>query len=178
MQGIVSVQAFEEDVAEGDGVVVAGEAEVAAGQVLARMGAVVQKLFHAGHVAVEDDKAVEFDADFRAAHGDFLEVPLADGPLVTAVGGDQAIDRAVGLAGVNGVAGGLFVLVVEDLEFAHAGVGGIAVTGVADGLTVVAALGEPELEPHHEVAAAGIDSNAERCGIKPNAFREIRVIAV
>lgn len=85
------IEALEPEVAEGHGVVVAGEAEVAAGQVLARVGAIVQRLFHAGHVAVEDDETVQFDPD----------------------------------------------------------------------------LGELELEPHHEVATAETDSNAERCGILP-----------
>lgn len=81
------VQASKPDVAEGDGIVVTGEAEVTFRPVPDRMGAVVRKLFCPGHVAVEDDQADKHEADFQAVHGDVVEGPPANGAVVAAVGG-------------------------------------------------------------------------------------------
>ena len=56
------------------------------------------------------------------------------------------------LARVNLLACGLFVIVVEDLEFAHAVIGSIAVAGVADGQAVVAAGRQLDFHAGYEVA--------------------------
>ena len=69
-------------------------------------------------VGVEDHGAVELDLDLRALDRHLLEVPLADGPEVAALGGDHAVGRAVGLPRVE--LGVLRGRVVEDLELAHA----------------------------------------------------------
>ena len=114
-------------------------------------GFVGHELGDLAQVAVEDERAVQLDLDLRAVDGDFLEVPFADGALIAARGGDHAVGRAVGLARVNLLAGGLFVVVVEDLDFAHADVGGVAVAGIADGQAVVAARRQLEFEPGDEV---------------------------
>jgi len=54
---------FDPDVAEGDGIVVAGEPEVTFGQGLAGVGCVGHELGDGADVGIEDDGAVEFDAD-------------------------------------------------------------------------------------------------------------------
>src|SRR5262249_37296826 len=83
-------------------------------------------------------------------HRHLLEVPFADGPQVAAMGGDDAVDRAVVLARIELLV--LFGGVIQDLHFAHAHVGRVAVAGVADGQAVVSAGREPVFDTGHEVA--------------------------
>src|SRR5262249_50983141 len=127
-----------------------GEAEVARGAALARVRRVGHELLDVGEVRIEDHRAVELDLDLRALDGDLLEVPLAHRPEVAALRGDHAIGRAVRLARVDPP---LIppVAVVEDLELAHAQVGGVAVARISDRQAVVAARRQLELDPRGEV---------------------------
>jgi hypothetical protein len=55
-----TLRLLDRDLAEGDGIVVACETEVA------RVGGVRHEVLRGGQVGVEDDGAVEFDLDLRA----------------------------------------------------------------------------------------------------------------
>src|SRR5262245_60048281 len=115
----------------------AGEAEEARGPVLAGVRVIAHVVGDLAQVGVEYDGAVELDFDLRAADGDLLEVPLADGTLIAAVRGDHAVGGAVVLAGIE--LGVFRRRVVENLQLAHADVGRVAAAaGKANGETVVA----------------------------------------
>src|SRR5262249_7058839 len=92
-----------------------------------------------------------------AVDGDLLEIPVADGPLEAAMGGNHAVCRAVILAWVE--VGVLLGRIIEDLELAHADVGGVAIAGVADGQAVVAAGRQLYFQTGHEIAVLvlGVD---------------------
>jgi hypothetical protein len=79
LAGWRSVEGFDPDVTEGDGVVMAGEAEVAGGAVFARVGIVAHERGDFAEVGVEDGGAVQFHFDGGSFDGDLLEVPLAGG---------------------------------------------------------------------------------------------------
>lgn len=134
-----ALRGLEENIAELDLVVVTGETEKAGWAVLARVGFAGEhrRQIDGGEIGIEDDRAVELDADAGADDGNFLKIPFTDGELIAAGGGHHAVGRAVGLAGIDG-AFGLLVVVVENLEFAHADVGGVAGAGIAQGETIVA----------------------------------------
>src|SRR3954467_11384647 len=72
--------------------------------------------------------------------------------LVPASGGNHAIGRAVRLARVDFFAGGFFVIVVQHLAFAHAVVGGVAASGVADGKAIIAPGRQLEFHTGDEIA--------------------------
>src|SRR4051794_2891825 len=67
-----SIQRLDRDVAEGHGVVVPGEAEVARGPVLARVGLPAHELGHLADVGVADHRAVQLDLDPRPLDRDLL----------------------------------------------------------------------------------------------------------
>ena len=143
----------------------AGKAEVTAGPVFARVRVAGEVFMDLAEVAVENGCAIQVDFHGGAFDGDLFIIPLADGVLISALRGDHAVSGAVGLAGVDFVAGGFFVIVIEHLAFAHADVSGIAVTGVANGEAVIAAGGQLEFEASDEIAVnVGIINGAAFAG--------------
>ena len=95
-----------------------------------------------------------------AFHGDFLSVPFAGFLEEPALGGDHAVGAAVVLRRMKL---GIFLCgVVEHLQFAHAHVGGVALAGVPNSETIVAAFGQLDLQAHDKIVVAvlGVDGAA------------------
>src|SRR5262249_1505011 len=91
----------------------------------------------------------EFHIDGRALNGHLLEVPFADGPQIVAVGRDHAVGRAVVLPRIQ--AGVSWRRVVQYLDLAHAEVGGVAVSRVADGQALVSGRRKAKFDAGDEV---------------------------
>lgn len=146
------LQAFDAEVAEGDGVVVACEADVAGFAVDACGFGFDAGVVEGVEVGVEDFGAVEGDFDLIATDFDLLGVPLAGGAEEAAFGAEDVVEGAVDLVGGEGFAGFGFVAVgVDDLEF-DAVFGAVAAEGGAEGDAVVACGGEFEFEAEGHVA--------------------------
>lgn len=146
------LQAFDAEVAEGDGVVVACEADVAGFAVDAGRFGFDAGVVEGVEVGVEDFGAVEGDFDLIATDFDLLGVPLAGGAEEAAFGAEDVVEGAVDLVGGEGFAGFGFVAVgVDDLEF-DAVFGAVAAEGGAEGDAVVACGGEFEFEAEGHVA--------------------------
>ena len=145
------------------------EAKETAGAVFAGMGflAVDGLGVDGGEIGVENHGAVEFYPGAGALNGNFLEIPFTDRVLITAGGGDHTVGGAVSLAGIDG-AFYFFVVVVENLEFAHADVGRVAGAGIADGEAVVAAGWELKVEPRLKIGERGIPVNRAAFVFLPN----------
>ncbi len=94
---------------------------------------------------------VEIDLEGGAHDRDFLEVPFADRGLEAALGADHAVGRTVQLTGIE-FALHLFVVLGEDLQFAHRFIGGVALAGIADRETIVACGRKLEFGADREVA--------------------------
>lgn len=77
---------------------VSGESEVPALVVFTRMGATTCELGDLAQIRVENDSAIQLHLDDGSPDGDFLLVPFANRPLVTACGG-HPVGRAVHLPG-------------------------------------------------------------------------------
>lgn len=150
-----SFQWLDLDIAIGDGIIMAGETEEAGFPVFSRVGPVAHELLYLAEVCIEDGGAVQFDFYFGSVDGDFLEVPFADRSEVPAVRGDHTVSGAVELSGVE--AGVPFRGVVEDLEFAHTDVCGIALTGITNGESIVSAGGQFEFDAGFEVGQGFIE---------------------
>ena len=126
-----------------------GEAKEAGAAIFSGVRSVAHIFGDFGDISSEDEVAIEFDANVGAIDGDFLEVPCASGSEEAAFGCGDAIDGAVVLAGVKfGVVG---VFGVEDLEFAHGVVGGVAFTIGADSESIVTGGRGEEFEADGEV---------------------------
>jgi hypothetical protein len=143
---------FHSEVAEGDGIAVAGEADVT-GFAIHTSGfgfdaAVVERV----EIGVEDAGAVEGDFDAVAADVDLLGVPLASRAEEAALGAEDVIDGAMHLVGLEFFAGFGFVTVgVDDLDF-QAVFGAVTAEGGAQGDAVVAGGWELEFEAQGHVA--------------------------
>src|SRR5208283_4749955 len=124
--GADSIQRLDRNVAEHDWVIMAGETEGTAGAIFAGMRMARHKISHGAQVGVENFRAVQFHPDRRSSDGDFLVIPLADGMLITTQRRDHAIGRTMRLTGINRLAGGLFIMVVQHLAFAHPDISGVA----------------------------------------------------
>src|SRR5436190_16293489 len=81
-----------------------------------------------------------------AFDGDFLKVPLAVRALVSTLRRDHSVGASVRLTRINFLTRRLLVIVVEDLQLAHADIRGVALAGIANGQAVVAAGREREFK--------------------------------
>src|SRR6188768_2927150 len=113
--------------------------------------------FHRVQIGIDDDHAVQSDADAPAVGSDLFAVPFACRLEIAGARRDHVVDRSVMLLRSD-LALVAFVAIVEDLDL-HALVGGIAFERRADTDAVVAAWLGPELEAEDEV---GVLANREQ----------------
>src|SRR6185295_3522853 len=132
------------------------------GAVLARMGAFGHVIGDFAQVRIEDDGPVEFDGDGRAFDRHFFVIPFANRALITASGGGHAVSGTVRLARIDLLAGGLFVIVIKNLQLTHAHIGRVALAWIANRQTVIATGRELDFKTHYEVGVFlfGVDGAA------------------
>src|SRR5262249_51813246 len=128
--GGVSIEGLDHHVTEFDRVAVAGESEETACAILARVCGIGHVVTDLAEVGIDDDRPIQFNLDLRALDGAFLEVPFTDRPEVAALRRHHTVGRAAILPRVE--LGILVGGVVEDLQLAHADIGGIPLTRVSD----------------------------------------------
>lgn len=152
------------DAAELHRIGVASKADVAAGSILARVRRVGHEFADGRQVGIEDSRAVEFDDNLRSGDFDPFVVPLSGGAQITSLGRCHSVGAAVGLSRVDAFV--ICVPIIEDLQFGHADISGIAVpkvfgelfdfldAWVADCNPVVTSRWQLEIEAEDEVAVA------------------------
>lgn len=150
--GRVRLQAFDAEVAEGDGVVVAGEADVAGFAVDASGLGFDARVVERVEVGVEDFGAVEGNFNLVSDDFDFLGIPFSSGAKEATFGAEDMVEGSMDLVGGERFAGfGLVAVGVDDLEF-EAVLGAMSAEGGADGDAIVASGREFEFKAEGHVA--------------------------